>query len=158
MGKRNRGAEEGVLCTPGSVQRHLHQRLSKAREDKPRTASYTDEGMSASVSAGEGDVPQGQGDCGQGNYGDAPHQVIKEGKSEWVAPLSLSPKKDGSIRLCTNFRGLNKETIKDNYPLPSVFDVLKALSGHNWFSTLDLMSGFWQVPVAEEDVHKTGLG
>ncbi|KAH3714382.1 hypothetical protein Pelo_19108 [Pelomyxa schiedti] len=100
-----------------------------AWEDKPRTAPHTNKGMSTSVSAKE--ITEM-----------LRINVIKEGKSEWVAPLSLSPKKDGSIRLCTNFRGLNKETIKDNYPLPSVFDVLKALSGHNWFSTLDLMSGF----------------
>ncbi|KAH3746048.1 Transposon Ty3-G Gag-Pol polyprotein [Pelomyxa schiedti] len=83
--------------------------------------------------------------------------VIKEGASEWVAPLSLSTKKDGSMRLCTNFRGLNRETLKDNYPLPNVFEVLKSLNGHCWFSTLDLMAGFWQVPVAKEDVHKTGF-
>ncbi|KAH3705926.1 Transposon Ty3-I Gag-Pol polyprotein [Pelomyxa schiedti] len=83
--------------------------------------------------------------------------VIREGCGEWVAPLSLSAKKDGTIRLCTNFQGLNKETVKDNYPLPNVFEVLKSLSGYCWFSTLDLMAGFWQVPVAEEDAHKTGF-
>ncbi|KAH3722661.1 Transposon Ty3-G Gag-Pol polyprotein [Pelomyxa schiedti] len=83
--------------------------------------------------------------------------VIWEGCGEWVAPLSLSAKKDGTIRICTNFRGLNKETVKDNYPLPNVFEVLKSLSGYCWFSTLDLMAGFWQVPVAEEDAHKTGF-
>ncbi|KAH3760321.1 Transposon Ty3-G Gag-Pol polyprotein [Pelomyxa schiedti] len=83
--------------------------------------------------------------------------VIKEGASECVAPLSLSMKKDGSMQLCTNFQGLNRETLKDNYPLPNVFEVLKSLNGHCWFSTLDLMAGFWQVPVAKEDVHKTGF-
>ncbi|KAH3763848.1 Transposon Ty3-I Gag-Pol polyprotein [Pelomyxa schiedti] len=83
--------------------------------------------------------------------------VIAPGKSEWVAPLSISQKKDGSMRLCTNYRALNKETLKDNYPLPNVFETLQALSGNSWFSTLDMMSGFWQVPIAKEDIHKTGF-
>ncbi|KAH3767741.1 Transposon Ty3-G Gag-Pol polyprotein [Pelomyxa schiedti] len=82
--------------------------------------------------------------------------VIAPGKSEWVAPLSISQKKD-RMRLCTSYQALNKEILKDNYPLPNVFKTLQALSCNSWFSTLDMMSGFWQVPIAKEYIHKTGF-
>ena len=83
--------------------------------------------------------------------------IIVPSKSPWAAPVVLVRKKDRSIRVCTDFRLLNKVTIKDSYPLPRIDDSLDALSGSVWFSTLDLMSGYWQVEVDPKDREKTAF-
>ena len=70
---------------------------------------------------------------------------VKESSSPWSFPVVLATKKDGSQRLCVDYRQLNAVTIKDAFPLPRVDDSLAALSGSRWFSTLDLASGYWQV-------------
>ena len=70
---------------------------------------------------------------------------MKDSSSPWSFPVVLATKKDGSQRLCVDYRQLNAVTIKDAFPLPRVEDSLAALSGSRWFSTLDLASGYWQV-------------
>ena len=70
---------------------------------------------------------------------------VKESSSPWSFPVVLATKKDGSQRLCVDYRQLNAVTVKDAFPLPRVDDSLAALSGSRWFSTLDLASGYWQV-------------
>ena len=70
---------------------------------------------------------------------------MKESSSPWSFPVVLATKKDGSQRLCVDYRQLNAVTVKDAFPLPRVDDSLAALSGSRWFSTLDLASGYWQV-------------
>ena len=70
---------------------------------------------------------------------------VTESSSPWSSPVVLVTKKDGSQRLCVNYRQLNAATVKDAFPLPRVDDSLSALSSSRWFSTLDLASGYWQV-------------
>ncbi|GBN63648.1 Retrovirus-related Pol polyprotein from transposon 297 [Araneus ventricosus] len=63
--------------------------------------------------------------------------------------------KDGSTRFCVEYRKLNEITIKNSYPLPRIDDTLDAVNRSQWFSTLDLKSGYWQVEIQPEDKEKT---
>ena len=67
------------------------------------------------------------------------------------APAVLVPKRDGTTRFCIDYRRLNQLTIPDSHPLPRIYDILDALGGSCWFSTLYFESGFHQVSIAEED-------
>ena len=66
-------------------------------------------------------------------------------------------KKDGTNRMCIDFRKLNETTVKDAYPFPRIGQTIDALQGAGFFSSLDSASGYWQVPVAREDRHKTAF-
>lgn len=83
--------------------------------------------------------------------------IISPSKSPWVSPIVLVNKKDGTTRFCVDYRKVNSVTHKDAYPLPRVDDTLDTLSGSNWFSTIDLKSGYWQVEMAPEDREKTAF-
>ena len=88
--------------------------------------------------------------------------VIEPSASPWASAVVLVKNKDGSTRFCVDYRKLNQATVKDSYPLPRIDDSLDALAGAQWFSTLDLSSGYWQVEMEEADKQKTafttGLG
>ncbi|KAG1937121.1 hypothetical protein F2P79_018352 [Pimephales promelas] len=71
--------------------------------------------------------------------------VARPSNSSWAAPIVMVRKKDQTLRLCVDYRPLNKRTIKDAYPLPRIQDTLDTLSTARYFSTLDLTSGYWQV-------------
>ena len=71
--------------------------------------------------------------------------------------MVLVPKKDGSLRFCVDFRRLNSVTRKDVYPLPRVDDILDTLENARYFTTLDLASGYWRVPLDEDARPKTAF-
>ena len=83
--------------------------------------------------------------------------VIEPCDGPWSSPIVLVGKKDGTTRVCVDFRQLNSVTKKTAYPLVRIEDNLDALQGAKWYSTLDLLSGFWQVEVAPEDREKTAF-
>lgn len=84
-------------------------------------------------------------------------KVIRESSSPYSSPIVLVQKRDGTIRMCVNYRQLNAKTRKDTYPLPQIEKSLDALTGARWFSTLDLASGYNQVEVAEVAKAKTAF-
>lgn len=83
--------------------------------------------------------------------------IIKESESPFSSPVVLVRKKNGSIRLCIDYRKLNARTIKDAYALPNIEETFSALNGAKWFSVMDLKSGYYQVEMAEEDKPKTAF-
>ena len=83
--------------------------------------------------------------------------VIEPSTSPWASPIVLVQKKDGTTRFCVDYRRLNNVTCKDAYPLPRIDATLDTLHGSRWFSTLDLLSGYWQVEVTESDRPKTAF-
>ena len=83
--------------------------------------------------------------------------VIRESSSPWSSPLVYVRKKDGSTRLCVDYRRLNEVTNKDAYPLPKLSDCLDSLGGCAYFSTLDILSAYYQVEVDEKDREKTAF-
>ncbi|CAH8547811.1 unnamed protein product [Dicrocoelium dendriticum] len=83
--------------------------------------------------------------------------IIRPSRSPWAAPIVLVKKKDGTLRICVDYRKLNDVTRKDSFPLPRIDDTLESLHGATWFSTLDLASGYWQVEVHPMDIEKTAF-
>ncbi|KAL8091503.1 hypothetical protein AgCh_033936 [Apium graveolens] len=82
---------------------------------------------------------------------------IRPSVSPWGAPVLFVKKKDGSMRLCIDYRELNKLTIKNKYPLPRIDDLFDQLRGAVWFSKIDLRSGYHQLKIKPEDIPKTAF-
>ena len=74
--------------------------------------------------------------------------------SPWASPIILVRKKDGTTIFCVDYRKVNKVTRKDAYPLPRIDSTLDMLHGSQWFSTLDVLSGYWQVELERTDQPK----
>ena len=83
--------------------------------------------------------------------------IVRPSASEWASPVHLVPKKDGSTRFCVDYRKLNSVTIKDRYPLPVIREIFDQLTGAKVFTLMDLRSGFWQLPVQPNSIHKTAF-
>ncbi|KAK3104940.1 hypothetical protein FSP39_013542 [Pinctada imbricata] len=78
--------------------------------------------------------------------------IIRKSHSPFTSNVVLAKKKDGKLRLCIDFRQLNQRTIKDNYALPRIDELLESLSGNKYFSVLDMKSGYHQIEI--EEIHK----
>ncbi|XP_061729150.1 uncharacterized protein LOC133534072 [Cydia pomonella] len=83
--------------------------------------------------------------------------IIRESVSNYASPIILVRKKDGGVRLCVDYRLLNSITVKERYPIPVIEDEIARLAGQSWFITLDLMSGYYQVPISEGSKHLTAF-
>ncbi|KAK9075289.1 hypothetical protein SSX86_003612 [Deinandra increscens subsp. villosa] len=82
---------------------------------------------------------------------------IRPSSSPWGAPVLFVKKKDGSFRMCIDYRELNKLTIKNRYPLPRIDDLFDQLQGSSYYSKIDLRSGYHQLRIHEDDVPKTAF-
>ena len=82
---------------------------------------------------------------------------IRPSSSPWGSPVLFVKKKDGSMRMCIDYRGLNQVTVKNKYPLPRIEELFDQLEGSKVYSKLDLRQGYYQVRVREEDIPKTAL-
>ena len=81
---------------------------------------------------------------------------IERSDGPWSASVVLVTNKDGGTRFCVDYRRLNNATVKDTYP-PRIDDKVDMLAGKQWFSTLDLASGYWQVSLSQEARIKTAF-
>ncbi|GKF93836.1 putative reverse transcriptase domain-containing protein, partial [Tanacetum coccineum] len=82
---------------------------------------------------------------------------IRPSSSPWGAPVLFVNKKDGSFRMCIDYRELNKLMVKNRYPLPRIDDLFDQLQGSSVYSKIDLRSGYHQLRVREEDILKTAF-
>ena len=82
---------------------------------------------------------------------------IRPSSSPWGAPVLFVEKKDGSQRMCVDYRSLNEVTIKNKYPLPRIEDLFDQMKGARVFSKIDLRSGYHQLKIRESDIPKTAF-
>jgi len=83
--------------------------------------------------------------------------VIRPSSSPWMCPVVIAPKPNGKLRLTCDFRPINRHTLPDTYPLPTVEDMLASMAGSKLWSQIDAVTGFWQVPVHPDDIPKCGF-
>ena len=84
-------------------------------------------------------------------------ELIRPSTSPWASPVLLVPKSDGSMRMCVDYRRLNKLTKPDPFPMPRIEDLLDRLGRASYISTLDLSKGYYQVPIHKESIPKTAF-
>ena len=83
--------------------------------------------------------------------------LVCPSSSPFCSPVLLVQKKDGTYRMCVDYRSLNKSTIKNCFPVPRIKDIFDKLQGSSYFSRIDLKSGYHQIRMVPEDIHKTAF-
>ena len=83
--------------------------------------------------------------------------LIRQSTSPWASPVLMIRKPDGGIRFCVDYRKLNAVTVKDCYPMPLIDDLLDVLGNSKLFSTMDVASGYWNVPMHEDSIGRTAF-
>ena len=83
--------------------------------------------------------------------------IVSEYNSPYASPMVVVKKKDGSNRICVDYRKLNRITITDPGPMTTAEDLFQKLGQCQFFSKIDLSKGYWQIPMADEDIHKTAF-
>ena len=83
--------------------------------------------------------------------------VIQKCISPWASPICLTVKKNGQVRPCIDYRRLNALVKPDGFPIPRIQDCLDAVAGSSLFSTFDLTSGYFQIPLKKEDIPKSSF-
>ncbi|MCO5596258.1 hypothetical protein L7F22_050318 [Adiantum nelumboides] len=83
--------------------------------------------------------------------------MVQPSSSPFCSPVLLVQKKDGSYRMCVDYRALNKSTIKNRFPVPRIEDIFDRLQGSSYYSRIELKSGYHQIRIVPEDIHKTAF-
>lgn len=84
-------------------------------------------------------------------------KIIEPSSSPWSSPVLIIPKSDGSKRFCVDYRKLNSITETEHWPIPRIHDIFDSLAGSEWFTTIDLKSGYWQIAMDKESIEKTAF-
>ena len=83
--------------------------------------------------------------------------IIKKSRSPWSSPIVVVPKKNGKIRVCADYRELNKVTIKDSWPLPNIEASLASLAKQTLFSVIDCKEAYFTIPLDKDSIPKTPI-
>ena len=83
--------------------------------------------------------------------------IIRKSTSAYASPVVLIDEKDSSLRICPDYRKIKKITIFDPEPMNSAEDCIQKMHDSKFISKMDLSKGYWQIPMAEEDIHKTAF-